>query len=392
MNPLLSTPTFEQLRLLEAIYLGRERAGSPLFTRRDPQGRPPPRWGARGAWPIFQFVEWMLYHEHRLDARRVCLDCPRVSGYGWLTFDGGRPENTQPGTKIGLTIAGMTRIDKAKTEVDVFIDTLAVLIEQEREFVPSPTVEQPVELTASELAACLAGREWALRGPQLATLGDLIQKEPSTWNCQVQTTESDDDPWTATLSPFIRRYSGITSGDEYVERLVSAIAPAPPSEPFRPSSLSLPEAIDYLNAVWRVYAGKPLMLVSRAEAAAKLDSDCGTADEFESGLSALCGILGQLQLPDTEDHKKLVDLKGHLAQALDSAGAARTDAAIDDLRAVFDLRVWRQHPGTDERGRRGMQRLGIDLPTADWPGTWRYLQARVVAALAALREEIEALI
>lgn len=99
-----------------------------------------------------------------------------------------------------------------------------------------------------------------------------------------------------------------------------------------------------------------------------------------------------MQLPHVSDHKKLVELKDHLAETLDSDGAARAGAAIDDLRAIFDLRVWRQHPGTEERGRRGMQRLDVDLPTADWQGTWRYVQARAVAALSALREEIEALI
>lgn len=276
-TPLLATPTSEQLRLLEAIYLGRERAGAPLFARRDPRWRPPAPFGVRGAWPIFQFVEWVLHDQHRLDARTICLDCPRVSGYGWVTFEGGRLEAVQPGTKIGLTIAGMTRVEKARTEVEVFVDTLAVLIERERDFQPSPTEEQPVTLTASQLAADLHVRGWALRGPQLATLGDLIMQEPSTWHCQVKPTESDEDPWAATLSPFIRSYSDITSGDEYVRRLVSAIASAPPSEPLHASSLSLPEAIDYLNAVWRAYADKPLALISRADAAAKLVLDCGTA-------------------------------------------------------------------------------------------------------------------
>jgi hypothetical protein len=35
----------------------------------------------------------------------------------------------------------------------------------------------------------------------------------------------------------------------------------------------------------------------RAEAAAKLALDCANADELEARLSALCGILGDLQLP-----------------------------------------------------------------------------------------------
>ena len=71
--------------------------------------------------------------------------------------------------------------------------------------------------------------------------------------------------------------------------------------------------------------------------------------------------------------------------------AARTDDAVDDLRAVFDLRAWRQHEGTDARAHRGMQRLGLALPPADWGEAWANVQSKAVIALSALREEIEML-
>jgi hypothetical protein len=38
-----------------------------------------------------------------------------------------------------------------------------------------------------------------------------------------------------------------------------------------------------------------------------------------------------------------------------------------------------------------MSRLGIVLPVVDWAEAWQKVQARTVAALAALREEIETL-
>jgi hypothetical protein len=57
----------------------------------------------------------------------------------------------------------------------------------------------------------------------------------------------------------------------------------------------------------------------------------------------------------------------------------------------LDLRAWRQDPGADDRGRRGMQRLGVQLPTFNYEAAWRHLQARAVAALNALREEVEAI-
>jgi hypothetical protein len=133
------------------------------------------------------------------------------------------------------------------------------------------------------------------------------------------------------------------------------------------------------------------MRIARAEAAAKLALDCATADEFETRLSALAGILAQLEIPTAKGHK-LVDLKAYLETKLKADGVVRAREAVDDLRAFIDLRVWRQHPGADERARKGAERLGVELATGDWEGMWRYLQARATAALATLREEIESIV
>ena len=200
--------------------------------------------------------------------------------------------------------------------------------------------------------------------------------------------------WTASLSPFIRSYGGVRTPEEYLERLVQVLAPSVPApEPLHPSSLSLPEAIDYLNAVWRIHAGKPLLRIARAEAAAKLALDCANADELEARLSAFCGILGDLQLPEGQGNKKLTDLRDYLAQKLPAETLGRAETAVDDLRAFLDIRAWRQHPGgrANEQGRKGMQRLGVELPTGDWQGAWQHLQAQAVAALSVLREEVDAL-
>ena len=121
--------------------------------------------------------------------------------------------------------------------------------------------------------------------------------------------------------------------------------------------------------------------------------DCATADELEARLSAFCGILSYLQPPDSESNKSLTDLKRYLAENLPGEALARAELAVDVLRAFFDIRAWRQHPSgrAETQGRRGMERLEVELPTSDWQGAWRHLHARAVAALSALREEVDAL-
>ncbi len=258
----------------------------------------------------------------------------------------------------------------------------------------NPLLAEPTSEQAALLDIKPPHGRWRLGAAELDSIAAVLDREPSTWSCQLEKGDAAGD-WTATLRPFIRGYCGIQTPDEHLERLVQRLVPRVPlGEPLHPSSLSLPEAIDYMNAVWRTHAGKPLLRVARAEAAAKLALDCATADELEAHLSALCGILDNLQLPEGKNDKHtLIELKSYLAQRLPAEGTARAERAVDELRAFFDLRAWRQHSGgrAEAQGRRGMERLEVELPTSDWQQAWQHLQARAVAAISVIREELDAI-
>ena len=244
-------------------------------------------------------------------------------------------------------------------------------------------------MTSSELARGLP--EWILEAAELDSVRELLGHEPATWHCRVS---SADGPgiWRLVLSPFLHPYAGIATAADYIDRLVQSTSLGMPElAPAYPSSLALPEAIDYFNAVWRLHAGGPLFKLSRAEGVAKLALTCATSDELDSRLSALGAILGHLELPGRASAAQLVDLRTYLHEHLSQEAAQRGSGAISDLQAFLDLRAWRQHPGADNRGRRGMQQLGLQLPTFDYEAAWRHLQARVVVALNALREEVEAI-
>jgi hypothetical protein len=350
------------------------------------------------AWPIFQYVERVLSRQHELEARELIAEAPSIplgtgSGrYGWLHADRSSMA-LQPGDKVRLTIAGMAQVPAAAAEVDAFLQMLALLVERERGLVAHPTEVQEAEVWSGEIRKRIEQR-WVIGDDDnLTAFTQLIRHEPLIWLCQVTATESG--AWHVRPSPFIRRFAGVTSAAEYVDRLVDAVGlRVEPPAPLYPSSLSLPEAIDYLNAVWRltIGSGEALFRVSRAEAPAKLALECASVDELESRLSAFAGILSQIRLPGQEGDKKLIDLRGFLQQRLDRASSERTTVAVDDLRAVVALRVWRQHPGAavDKAARDAAQRLGFALPSDDWGGAWQHLRTRSVSALAAIREEVEA--
>lgn len=380
MNPLLAELAADQSRLLEVIFDGyRESDGT--------------------AWPVFQYVDRRL-RDDNLDARSVALTCPTIhfgglGHYGWLlSVDTNQLQSIQPEHRLGLTVAGLTRLPSGQAEVQRFLAALDVLVARERSFTPSAREVQHVEVRSAELLPDFRGGQ-SLRESVLARLPELLKYEPATWHCQHHPGENPSD-WTLTLGSQLRWYEGIQGGEGYVGRLVQVLQPPQP-QPLElyASSLSLPEAIDYLNAVWRLGPGnkQPLITIGRAEAAAKLALGCATADEFDSRLSGFCGMLAQVEVPETDGASggALNNLKAYLEPRVAPDSMARVSEAIDDLRAFAALRAWRQHPGADLRGADATARLGLTLPPADWGEAWRYLQARAVAALSALREEIEGL-
>jgi hypothetical protein len=394
MHPLLADPTDEQACLLQVIYEGRQQAGWPNYKRVHRQGVE--RVGKPSLWPTFQYVESELYRHQKLDARTVLATCPHAPGaggaYGWVWHGAPSPQVLQLESRLTLTVAGMTHVLDASDEVDVFIDMLSLMVARERAFVPLAATVEEVTLSAGEVRAILeqVANEWSLDEVALDALRDALDREPATWHTHT-TSSTAEQRWVLVLSPFLRDYADVTTPQEYLERMVDVSASAEPEpEPLYPSALSLPEAIDYLNAVWRLHARRPLMRIGRAEAAAKLVLECASVEEFESRVSSLCSILDSLDVPEGDGHK-LIDLAAYLQAQLPAESSARAGEAIDDLRALLDIRVWRQHTGTDERAARGMRRLGISLPVYDWGDAWLRVQARAVAALSVLREEVERL-
>ena len=303
-----------------------------------------------------------------VDARAVMAEAPSItfgtgSGrYGWLQLE--RPiAALQAEDKIRLTIAGMAQVPDAAAEVAAFIDMLALLVDREQNFTPHPTELQTVEVWSGEIRRRLEQR-WVIGDDDnLTAFTHLIIREPLIWLCQV--TPTGTCGWTVQPCPFLRQYAGVTNSGEYVDRLVEVIGlPARPSARLYPSSLSLPEAVDYLNAVWRLNVGhgEALFRISRAEAAAKLALDCASGDDLESRLSAFAGILSQIRLPGQRGDRKLVDLRTFLEQRL--AGDLRIGRPSP---STISAQSWRYESGDSTRAR--IRRHGT--LRSDWGSRYR---------------------
>jgi hypothetical protein len=157
--------------------------------------------------------------------------------------------------------------------------------------------------------------------------------------------------------------------------------------------LTLPITIEYLNEARRTFTGGYLLDNVRASRLASLAVDCNSSEEFESRLSALCDVLSRMHIrdedmpPDTHEMEGSLQRVGvYLASRLSAEAIDRVRVGLGDLRAITRIRAWRQH-GSESAG--AFARLQAPYPPRAWGSLWDVVRARAVAALDAIREEVQ---
>jgi hypothetical protein len=367
-NPLLAEPTAEQRRLLEAIW-------EPYII-----------WDR---WPIYQWVDLQLDRQG-IDANATLASCPTLrsrfglGGYGW-TWSTGNPGVHSDDDTVGLTVMGMHWVAAAQGEASRFLKMLQLFVHLARNMQPSATEVQVASLTAEEVRAYLALAPFS----NVRRLGDVLRHEPSTM--AFVSHPDGHGMWTATLDSRIRGYAGVTNTAEYaghLQEIISPIRPAAPPSPW--SSLALPEAIDYLNAVWHLHFGADLIGIARSTAAAELTYECESTLEFDSRITALYTIFSQIRIPGGTQSGKPTGLKKFLTKHPNLKSQPRAVAAAETLETLFRFRAWRHHPDATD-GPEALRRLGVSHPIYDWGAAWRTITERVVDSLNALREEVDLL-
>ena len=370
MDQLLAEPTPAQARLLETVWVA--------YLKYD-------------RCPIFHFADLSFFlAADGLDALDVLRDCPyvkahgRLGGYGWFWW--ARSQNDPADDdQIGLTVLGLSRIPGAGHEVALFLAGLKGLVNELRALTPSPFTVQRAEVTEEAVRIGLRRP-----GGHIRRLGEIFEHEPSTQRFYAR--PDPDGEWTMTVDLRLRPYADVENVDDYAERLFAELEPPLPNVPPAPaSSLALPEAIDYLNAIWHLRFGDDLFGVTRCKSAAELSHPVETREEFGSRVTALYSILGQTRIPGRKKEAKPVALIPTLTRRLSADGLARATAAIDVMQAFLKARAVDQHVDAQDDGIVKMAELGVRWPIDDYPLAWETIQARMVEALNNLRSEVELL-
>jgi len=165
------------------------------------------------------------------------------------------------------------------------------------------------------------------------------------------------------------------------------------------SPAELPEALDFLNAIWmQAFAGKRLVIIKSAANAVGLVGQCSNLEEFSSRLSEVSDLFKLMNVDDgllspvakpidkSATFDRILAALNHSLPGHDKAAAA---AAIKTLRAINKARWARQHSAATADLPDALAQLGISYPVEDYKLAWDVVRSRAGDAVKTLRKAIE---
>jgi hypothetical protein len=224
-------------------------------------------------------------------------------------------------------------------------------------------------------------------------VGQLIEREPHLWHGFMRPVV-DEPAWEVRLSPVLRDFGEELTAEGYVGRVEELVEPpVVPSVPPAPGPLDIPYAVDYLDAVWKVKTGCRLFVNVSPGSVARLTLACGTEEEFNSLMSALADVLGQVVVPGTAvppQREALEKVRDWLTPQLDADASDRVRAAFGRLIGLRRLRVSQQHSDARDKAVRAFREIGLPFPPASWSTAWTQVVVMARGALDVIREEVSA--
>jgi hypothetical protein len=274
---------------------------------------------------------------------------------------------------------------------------IGYLAAQQAQLVPSPDEVVTAAVTSAQIAGRLREAGCLPEGTGgdadlLARIRVLLDHEPFLSGAAHQPGPSE--PWTVQVPAVLRRYQDAASVEEYIDTVTALVAPTdPPSVPPSVGALDIPYAIGYLDAVWQARAGRHLFTSLDPASVARLTLACGSEEEFNSLMSALADVLGQVTASGTAvppQRGALEAVRDYLARALAPEAADRVSAAFETLIRLRRIRVSTQHADARHRAVTSFAEIGLAFPPPSWDQAWAHIATLAAGALDAIREEAHA--
>jgi hypothetical protein len=316
-------------------------------------------------------------------------------GLTWRQDSHAQPRLDVP---IALTVAGLRHLAQAEPLLQSFVTMIRYLVDQKRNLIPSPgkVVEATVTSAAIVSEVLTASIGAGAAPPVEATmrkLRRLLGHEPFLYSV-VQQPDPLKEEWTLQVPAVLRAYRGVATIDDYLDHVIEQVAPpGPPSVPLSFSRLDIPYAVGYLDAVWKNRTGSHLFVNLDPASVARLTQPCGSEEEFNSLMSALADVLGQVVTPGRSSppqSRALEAVRDYLSGVLDADVADRVGAAIGTLIRLRVVRVSTQHSDARHRAVREFQEIGLAFPPVSWEEAWSHVAVAAKGTVDALSEEVHA--
>jgi hypothetical protein len=338
----------------------------------------------RGDWPAWAWLEEELERQGH-NGMAVYRSFGREFSVGYSQVWPRRDPSPSPQDRVGLTLAGLAHVQLAIPLVQATLNLISALGTCRENVRLDPFAVERPKIPRSTI---LQGRvDSSLYG---AMVVQLLQKEPAAWHCQFN---PPTEGWQEVeLSPEIRRFAGVQSVDDYLQRLRLTLGnQEEPAVTFH-SPFTLPAAIDYLDAVWRLRFANHLVSPPGVERSARLAFTATSAEEADSRFSALAELLKGLNVPGVEGigGHPLARLGPFLESKLPDESHDRIREAVALLDAARQVRAGAQHAGARSKSIDAFTLLGLGFPVYDWPAAWEHVQVVAATAFDSIRDEIQA--
>jgi hypothetical protein len=166
-----------------------------------------------------------------------------------------------------------------------------------------------------------------------------------------------------------------------------------------PPGLALPEAFDFLDAIWRLAFGSKKGLISLASVseAAGLTLSCASSEDLDNRLSDLADVIDRLKVSDDligdaeVEAGSLNRIERVLRQRLDGESLAQALKGLGMVRRARQLRNARQHSGAAPKFPKLLAEMGLAEVPPDWAALWDGIKAYTTRGLMLMRTELRRL-
>jgi hypothetical protein len=401
-SPLSADLTADQVRLLAVLW--RHMAD----TVKDPDGP---------VWPVWHYVDVVYSQSYPggLTAMEVLESLPQIprpvhagKAYGLVWWEEASQPLPLPGSKIGLSIAGLSQLGRhgnnSTSVADALVETISSLAAAQAAVPPNPHLVPTVQRRLTDFLgddfAMSSKRPFAVPD---ALIGKLLQREYARLNI------SQNDGLTVDLmGPDLRPYAELSDAMAYIDAITTdSEARVETSKHAAP--LPLIETIDYLSYVlnddpeWKKGTTRKFAEAPDLASAAALAATSDTRDQFESNIGALWNLVGNFSIPKGNPEEMEIEYgkdgaRGSLNQLdwwlrrnLDDGAYARTKSALAEIRDIGKIRNGTAHSSADTRkaALQAQKRLGITAIITQWNSAWETVKGTLAGALDVIREEVQ---